>query len=78
MVNTLVMTTLDRRQALLLLRRVGATTGQLLSATAWQSALLAGTGIVAGPGRGRGDARHHDQGDHRELAVCPGVRRSWR
>ncbi len=47
-VNTLVMTTLDRRQALLLLRRVGATTGQLLRATAWQSALLAGTGIVLG------------------------------
>ena len=48
MVNTLVMTTLDRRQALLLLCRVGATTGQLLRATAWQSALLAGTGIAAG------------------------------
>jgi putative ABC transport system permease protein len=47
-VNTLVMTTLDRRPALLLLRRVGATTGQLLRATAWQSALLAGTGIVLG------------------------------
>jgi putative ABC transport system permease protein len=47
-VNTLVMTTLDRRQALELLRRVGATTGQLLSATAWQSALVAGAGIAAG------------------------------
>jgi putative ABC transport system permease protein len=47
-VNTLVMTTLDRRQALELLRRVGATTGQLLSATAWQSALVAGVGIAAG------------------------------
>ncbi len=47
-VNTLVMTTIDRRQALLLLRRVGATTGQLLRATAWQSALLAVTGIVLG------------------------------
>ena len=46
--NTLVMTTLDRRQALLLLRQIGATTGQLLRATAWQSALLAGTGIVLG------------------------------
>jgi putative ABC transport system permease protein len=48
LVNTLVMTMLDRRQALELLRRVGATTGQLLSATAWQSALVAGTGIAAG------------------------------
>jgi putative ABC transport system permease protein len=47
-VNTLVMTTVDRRPALLLLRRVGATTGQLLRATAWQSALLAGTGIILG------------------------------
>jgi putative ABC transport system permease protein len=47
-VNTLVMTTVDRRPGLLLLRRVGATTGQLLGATAWQSALLAGTGIVLG------------------------------
>ena len=47
-VNTLVMTTVDRRQALLLLRRVGATTGQLLRATAWQSALLAVTGIALG------------------------------
>jgi putative ABC transport system permease protein len=47
-VNTLVMTTVDRRQALALLRRVGATTGQLLRVTAWQSALLAGTGIIAG------------------------------
>jgi putative ABC transport system permease protein len=47
-VNTLVMTTVDRRQALLLLGRVGATTGQLLRATAWQSTLLAGTGIVLG------------------------------
>ena len=47
-INTLVMTTVGRRQALLLLRRVGATTGQLLGVTAWQSALLAGTGIVLG------------------------------
>jgi putative ABC transport system permease protein len=47
-VNTLVMTAVDRRQALLLLRQIGATTGQLLRATAWQSALLAGTGIVLG------------------------------
>jgi putative ABC transport system permease protein len=47
-VNTLVMTTLDRRQALGLLRRVGATTGQLLSATVWQSALVAGAGLAAG------------------------------
>src|SRR6202034_3286205 len=42
LVNTLVMTMLDRRQAFELLRRVGATTGQLLSATAWQSALVGG------------------------------------
>jgi putative ABC transport system permease protein len=47
-VNTLVMTMVDRRPALLLLRRVGATTGQLLRATVWQSALLAGAGIGLG------------------------------
>jgi putative ABC transport system permease protein len=47
-VNTLVMTTVGRRPALLLLSRVGATTGQLLRATAWQSALVAATGIVLG------------------------------
>ena len=51
-VNTLVMTMVDRRQALALLRRVGATSGQLLRATAWQSALVAGTGIVAGVAAG--------------------------
>ena len=51
-VNTLVMTAVDRRQALALLRRVGATTGQLLRVTAWQSALLAGTGIIAGVAAG--------------------------
>jgi putative ABC transport system permease protein len=47
-VNTLLMTTLDRRQALALLRRVGATAGQLLRVTAWQAALLAVTGILLG------------------------------
>jgi putative ABC transport system permease protein len=47
-VNTLVMTTLDRRQELELLRRIGATAGQLLTATAWQAALVAGAGIAAG------------------------------
>jgi hypothetical protein len=43
-----VMTTLDRRQELGLLRRVGATTSQLPSATTWRSALVAGAGVVAG------------------------------
>ena len=47
-VNTLLMTTLDRRQGLALLRRVGATAGQLLRVTAWQAALLAVTGILLG------------------------------
>jgi ABC-type antimicrobial peptide transport system permease subunit len=35
-----------------LLRRVGATTGQLLSVTAWQSAMVSGTGIVLGVAAG--------------------------
>jgi putative ABC transport system permease protein len=47
-VNTLVMATVERRPALLLLRRVGATSRQLLSMTACQSALLTGVGIGLG------------------------------
>jgi putative ABC transport system permease protein len=47
-VNTLVMAAVERRQALRLLRRVGATMGQLTGMTLWQTALLTVTGIVAG------------------------------
>jgi putative ABC transport system permease protein len=51
-VNTLVMATVERRPALLLLRRVGATSRQLLSMTACQSALLTGVGIGLGVAAG--------------------------
>lgn len=47
-VNTLVMATADRRQMLLLLRRVGATPRQLLSMTACQSAVATVVGIGLG------------------------------
>ena len=48
LVNPLVMATVERRGALLLLRRVGATTGQLLSMTFWQTVILVVTGLVLG------------------------------
>lgn len=51
-VNTLVMATVERRPALLLLRRVGATSRQLLSMTACQSVLLTGVGIGLGVAAG--------------------------
>jgi putative ABC transport system permease protein len=47
-VNTLVMATADRRQVLLLLRRVGATPRQLLSMTACQSAVATVVGLGLG------------------------------
>ena len=48
MVNTLVMATIGRRDSLLLLSRVGATTRQLLSMTGWQTFTLSVTGVVLG------------------------------
>jgi putative ABC transport system permease protein len=51
-VNTLVMATAERRAALLLLRRVGATPRQLMSMTACQSALVSVIGIGLGIGAG--------------------------
>lgn len=52
LVNTLVMATVERRRALRLLRRVGATTRQLVSMTLWQTAVLSlvGTGIGVAAG----------------------------
>jgi putative ABC transport system permease protein len=51
-INTLVMATVERKAALLLLRRVGATSRQLLSMTACQSALLTVAGIGLGVAAG--------------------------
>jgi putative ABC transport system permease protein len=48
LVNTLIMATVERREPLRLLRRVGATTRQLLSMTGWQAIMLSGTGITLG------------------------------
>lgn len=50
LVNTLVMATLERRDALRLLQRVGTTNSQLVASTAWETILLAGSGIVLGAG----------------------------
>ena len=52
LVNTLVMATVERRGALFLLRRVGATTRQLLSMTIWQTVILDLTGIILGVAAG--------------------------
>jgi putative ABC transport system permease protein len=51
-VNTLVMTAVERRPSLLLLRRVGATSRQLMSMTACQSVLLTVVGIGLGAAAG--------------------------
>lgn len=50
LVNTLVMATVERRGALRLLRRVGATTRQLLAMTWWQTVVVSVSGIVIGAG----------------------------
>jgi putative ABC transport system permease protein len=48
LVNTLVLATLQRRAELAVLRRVGATAGQLAAAAAWQAAALTLIGVVLG------------------------------
>ena len=52
LVNTLVMATVEQRGALFLLRRVGATTRQLLSMTIWQTVILDLTGLILGAAAG--------------------------
>jgi putative ABC transport system permease protein len=52
LVNTLVMATVERRGVLFLLRRVGATTRQLLSMTIWQTVILDLTGLILGVAAG--------------------------
>jgi ABC-type lipoprotein release transport system permease subunit len=52
LVNTLVMATVERRGVLFLLRRVGATTRQLLSMTIWQTVILDLTGLILGAAAG--------------------------
>jgi len=52
LMNTLVMATIERRGALFLLRRVGATTRQLLSMTIWQTVILDLTGLILGAAAG--------------------------
>jgi len=51
-----VMATVERRRALWLLRRVGATTRQLLSMTIWQTAVLGLVGITIGAAAGAASA----------------------
>jgi putative ABC transport system permease protein len=48
LVNTLVMATSQRREALRLLDKIGATTRQMLSVTGWQTVVLSAVGIVLG------------------------------
>jgi hypothetical protein len=54
LVNALVVATVERRGALFLLRRVGATTRRLLSMTTWQTAIL---DLTARFGREMGDRK---------------------
>jgi putative ABC transport system permease protein len=48
LVNTLALATLQRRKELAVLKRVGATVGQLAAAAAWQAAGLTIIGVVLG------------------------------
>jgi ABC-type antimicrobial peptide transport system permease subunit len=52
LVNTLVVTTVERRRVLRLLGRVGATRGQVAALFGWQVVFVAGTGLVAGAAAG--------------------------
>jgi putative ABC transport system permease protein len=52
LVNTLVVTTVERRRVLRLLGRVGATRGQVAAVFGWQAVFVAGTGMVAGAAAG--------------------------
>jgi putative ABC transport system permease protein len=52
LVNTLVVTTVERRRVLRLLGRVGSTRGQVAAVFAWQVVFVAGTGLVAGAAAG--------------------------
>ena len=50
--NTLVVTTVERRRALRLLGRVGATRGQVTALFGWHVVFIASTGLVAGAAAG--------------------------
>lgn len=52
LVNTLVAATVERRESLLLLDRVGADSRQLLSMAGWQTAAITAMGVVFGVGSG--------------------------
>lgn len=52
LVNTLVVTTVERRRVLRLLGRVGATRGQVAAVFGWQVVFVAGTGLLAGAAAG--------------------------
>ena len=52
LVNTLVVTTVERRRVLRLLGRVGATRGQVAAMFGWHVVFVASTGLVAGAAAG--------------------------
>ncbi len=52
LVNTLVVTTVERRRVLRLLGRVGATRGQVAAVFGWQVVFVVSTGLVAGAAAG--------------------------
>jgi putative ABC transport system permease protein len=52
LVNTLAVTTVERRRVLRLLGRAGATRGQVAAVFGWQAVFVAGTGLAAGAAAG--------------------------
>jgi putative ABC transport system permease protein len=52
LVNTLVVITLERRRALRLLGRAGATRGQVIAVFGWHAAFVIGTGLLTGAAAG--------------------------
>ena len=52
LVNTLVVSTLERRDGLRMLWRIGTTRGQLLASMAWQSVVVGVVGVVLGVATG--------------------------
>jgi putative ABC transport system permease protein len=52
LVNTLVVTTVERRRVLRLLGRVGATRGQVAAVFGWQAVFVACTGLLTGAAAG--------------------------
>ena len=67
MVNTLVISTLERRRQVRLLGRVGATTRQLAAGFGWQAGFITVVGVAAGAAV----CRRHPRGLTRAVTGSP-------